>query len=405
MQINTLLLLATGIAAGANSTNFTPFGSEGGEFNSSVFLAEHPLECAGSNAITQFKLVRENSDGQATGNMRYEYSCNRITPLSAPTAKSTDWNDEGNGNTVYLDRHYVACGPSEVISSFRLVRRLESEVPAGEFRYDYSCIDIGSENRTIHETEFNDDGGGRSIYLERHNISCPDGKALNSFGLVRNEMQTQYKYVYTCAEIPVKKGAPNLLDQIRGGKQLKKVETQVREVAVDPLERSLAKNVAKANILHLAQESDDDEGDWLHEGGKAPPNTAKSSYVVETPAKGAPGLAFLMPTEKDQAKLGKRYGRISEDELTALENGLPEAESKLLLNKAKGVLDAQAYTTELAKLKEAAATVVPETKPLYNVERVGSLDLPSDPEKAFAKLRHGYETDEDEESDYEDQEG
>lgn len=200
-KINSLLILVVGIAAGANASSFTPFASEGVD-NSSVLLAAHNLQCGGCQGIMNFRLAREFRDGQYTGQMRYEYRCNAVTGLSAPKARYTNWNDEGGGNTAYLDRHDVSCAPGEIINQFKLVRRFNNTIPTGDFRYEYRCTDIGSQNHTLHETEFNDEGGGRNIYLERHNVSCPDGTALNSFRLVRDETQTQYKYVYTCAQIP-----------------------------------------------------------------------------------------------------------------------------------------------------------------------------------------------------------
>jgi len=50
---------------------------------------------------------------------------------------STPWNDEGKGNSVYLDRHDVRCNSNELINRFRLVRN-----GRGQYRYDYSCCAV-----------------------------------------------------------------------------------------------------------------------------------------------------------------------------------------------------------------------------------------------------------------------
>jgi hypothetical protein len=53
---------------------------------------------------------------------------------------STQWDDEGRGNAVYLDRHNVQCNQNELINRFRLVRN-----GRGRYRYDYTCcrVDAG----------------------------------------------------------------------------------------------------------------------------------------------------------------------------------------------------------------------------------------------------------------------
>lgn len=53
---------------------------------------------------------------------------------------STPFDEEGNGNAVYLDRHNVECGPNETMRRFRLVREWNpTSGPTGKYRYDYEC--------------------------------------------------------------------------------------------------------------------------------------------------------------------------------------------------------------------------------------------------------------------------
>jgi hypothetical protein len=47
---------------------------------------------------------------------------------------SAPWNDEGGGNTVYFDRHTVKCKSNEALSRLKLSRKGD-----GNFRFDYTC--------------------------------------------------------------------------------------------------------------------------------------------------------------------------------------------------------------------------------------------------------------------------
>ena len=52
---------------------------------------------------------------------------------------STPWNDEGNGNALYLDRQDVVCNKDELINRFHLQRSGK-----GTYRYDYNCCKVGN---------------------------------------------------------------------------------------------------------------------------------------------------------------------------------------------------------------------------------------------------------------------
>ena len=47
-------------------------------------------------------------------------------------------------------------------------------------------------DKTYHYTPWNDAGMGNSVYLDRHNVSCPNGKVLTEFGLEHNGSQILY---------------------------------------------------------------------------------------------------------------------------------------------------------------------------------------------------------------------
>jgi hypothetical protein len=83
--------------------------------------------------------------------------------LGSRSNKDTGYNDEGSGNSVFLDRHNVDCGANSALSQFNLTRDGN-----GKFRYNYQCA---SSSRPLQcrdvTTPGNDDGGGNSVFLDR----------------------------------------------------------------------------------------------------------------------------------------------------------------------------------------------------------------------------------------------
>jgi hypothetical protein len=125
------------------------------------------------------------------------------------TYNNTGWNDEGGGNTIYLDRHNVDCG-NNPIQRFRLKRDYNPILRknTGNYRYDYTCgvayvngganvtADI-TENPQYKSTPSNDRGGGNNIYLDRHRVEC-DGGYISQFLLSHMGNPYNYQYNYRC---------------------------------------------------------------------------------------------------------------------------------------------------------------------------------------------------------------
>ena len=53
-------------------------------------------------------------------------------------------------------------------------------------------------------TPWNDEGHGRSIYLDRHNVACRDNEFLKQFQLQwnQNDRDSKIRYSYTCCKFP-----------------------------------------------------------------------------------------------------------------------------------------------------------------------------------------------------------
>ncbi|VDI33629.1 uncharacterized protein [Mytilus edulis] len=113
--------------------------------------------------------------------------------------KSTNWNNAGNGNTVFLDRHRLSCGArGNVINMFKLERSGSNQV-----RYKFKCCrHTGAECniRRVNNGFTSDGGKGEVIYLDRQRVFCNKG-LLNEFKLNRKTGGGSYRYQYKCCNL------------------------------------------------------------------------------------------------------------------------------------------------------------------------------------------------------------
>jgi hypothetical protein len=123
----------------------------------------------------------------------------------------TQPNSDGNGNVVYLDRHNVACGAMQVMTSFKLERVYTQP---NHIRYKYRCVS-GTDSMYPAPTSFtNWDNDGSSTYtqeawyLDRQPVDCGMNGLINRFQLRRKHIQkdkgdkmwveTRMRYEYKC---------------------------------------------------------------------------------------------------------------------------------------------------------------------------------------------------------------
>ncbi len=84
-----------------------------------VTIDRHRMNCRGrGNILSMFHLQRSGSK------MRYQYECCKLRNLGYCTLvhKYTPFNRDGNGNSVYLDRHSANCGTKSFVNDFRIER-------------------------------------------------------------------------------------------------------------------------------------------------------------------------------------------------------------------------------------------------------------------------------------------
>jgi hypothetical protein len=185
----------------------------------SAFLDRHNISCP-SGPINGLRLRRKGD-----GKFRYDYTCAFGGNLGNPITKDTGLNDTGGGNSVFLDRHNIDCGSNAVIS------RLQLANIDGKMRYDYTCLPSNSKLTLRGDnTGDNDAGGGNSMFLDRHTVKCRPNEALNRLYLASNNGKIRYDY--TCASTesapapapapaPVVETLQNGIYSIKGGKDNK----------------------------------------------------------------------------------------------------------------------------------------------------------------------------------------
>ena len=152
----------------------------------SIYLDRHTLNC-GTSGIAQFQLKRNGST-----EIYYDYECSPTASNDMSDWQNTNFSDNGQGSTIYLDRHAIDCN-DKPIKAFKL----KNNKQGNKVRYEYRC---GSQ--TLHDmTEFStqwDTASDKNHLLDRHNLECPTNQVLSSVKLSRDIDDGQMQYEYIC---------------------------------------------------------------------------------------------------------------------------------------------------------------------------------------------------------------
>jgi len=118
-------------------------------------------------------------------------------PLTVFT-KRTPNADWGSNNIHNLDKHDIKCDPNQALQGFRLFR-----ANSNNLSYKYACTkNIAGNNVIDAKTPINDvakDVRKSANFLERHNVQCQKGYALQEFKL--NSQGKQIFYSYRCVNV------------------------------------------------------------------------------------------------------------------------------------------------------------------------------------------------------------
>jgi len=173
----------------------TSFNADGGGEN--IFFDRHSLNC-GNRKMTRWKLIRDSWHR----NIKFLMTCCDTPGTGGCSWRSTRLNDDGGGESVYLDRHDVRCNSNEALSYWKLNRG-----PGGSgwgarrrtIKVDYKCCHTPDQGRCHSiSTHLNSDGGGNTVYFDRHDLKCPGSEVMQRWHLNRMGTHNRVRFDYTC---------------------------------------------------------------------------------------------------------------------------------------------------------------------------------------------------------------
>merc|ERR1711991_347492 len=167
----------------------------GGNSNSKelIFLDRHDLNC-GSDVIHQFHM--RNSGWNSVW---YQYNCMKV----APSVKLVDRYSANNGfnedhNLIYYDRQKMYC------DSGYLLTRFYGQNNNNNFGYAFECSKFDVEDLQCQDyyTNYNEATDKEIIFLDRHDVRCPEDMGMQGFE--GGSSNGQLRYVYKCCELKLK---------------------------------------------------------------------------------------------------------------------------------------------------------------------------------------------------------
>jgi hypothetical protein len=153
-----------------------------------IFLDRHNVNC-GAKPLNQLKLNRSGNQ------IQWKYTCADGGKLGSASAKNTPGNDDGGGKAIFLDRHDADCGEENVMTQIQLHRPTDKQI-----QWKYACApNTQSKKLTCRKltTNPNEDGGGNVIFLDRHDMKCNENEAISRIKLKRPD-DKNYQFEYTC---------------------------------------------------------------------------------------------------------------------------------------------------------------------------------------------------------------
>ena len=106
------------------------------------------------------------------------------------TPYSTPLNDNGGGNHIYLDRHDIKCPSGQALNNFTL------DTQGGKMQYKYGCVSAEIGDGVKKRTPDNASGGVQ--FLDRHNVDCGSDKYITQAKIKRGS-GSKWNYDYTCS--------------------------------------------------------------------------------------------------------------------------------------------------------------------------------------------------------------
>jgi len=166
--------------------------------NNNIFwLDRHDVKCGAQEALQGFKLYRPS-----TNSLSYKYVCKAKNP--SILAKTYTYQTKENSTAFwksksanYLDRHDVKCVNNYALQSFKLVRN------GNNIQYKFRCVKVECQSRKSFETRKSSDGGYETVYLDRQDVRVKVNEVLVGFKLISKGGRFSYLVTYCELKPPV----------------------------------------------------------------------------------------------------------------------------------------------------------------------------------------------------------
>jgi hypothetical protein len=149
--------------------------------NNIFYLDRHDVACGNQEALQGFRLFRPQGN-----QLNYKYVCKSRDQSISPNdtyQSNTGWNQTARNKSRsanYLDRHNVQCKAGYALQRFRLGRN------GNNINYNFSCVKVDCEAIQTMQTGKSADGGFETIYLDRQDVRVKTNEVLTGFKLNSN---------------------------------------------------------------------------------------------------------------------------------------------------------------------------------------------------------------------------
>jgi hypothetical protein len=193
------------------------------------YLDRHYTACPAQQLLQQWWLQPWHCHGDG---VQMHYRCTIPLHLGVTTMYDTGCVHHGSAWAQYMDRYHVDCGPGKVLQTWRFKT---NECGHGHSKIKYMCVDTYVASTTVEYTNCNDMGDKGLHYLDRHNLDCGSGRALQGFTVTQEHgcHYPNYRFKYKCAELGAIQETQKLLPGLMIGTDAIQISRTWRIKAID----------------------------------------------------------------------------------------------------------------------------------------------------------------------------
>jgi len=134
-----------------------------------IYLDRHNVDCGAR------PLARWRGDNYHW-NFRFLYECASVTAY--PSYSNTRYSGRNEGHSlIYLDRFAMFCGHNELMTGFHC----QNDGGQPNFKYICKSYPMQSLSCSNHQTGYIDAANKEILYMDRYDVNCPSGQALQGW--------------------------------------------------------------------------------------------------------------------------------------------------------------------------------------------------------------------------------